>query len=215
LQQRKRGRRVVEVDLPPLEQLAQRVRERVEVDLEPDGERGRGADPRTHAAVLGAGDRLVEVKLAAPEVLVAEGVEAEDLLPLLAELLGVGLDGLVEALGHRIPPVGGKDPSGLDQDEQAKRKAHADESVHAACVNVRKTCVLRHYGSSPLMELRTSRSFPGNLSGCSPLHPRRGGASWCCRRSVESPRPTRMRRPMTSWWLASCPPTPPPSPPSS
>src|SRR5262249_23455855 len=69
LQQRKRGRRVVEVDLPALEQLAQRVRERVEVDLEPDGERARGAETRTHAAVLGAGDRLVEVKLAAPEVL--------------------------------------------------------------------------------------------------------------------------------------------------
>src|SRR5262249_45914286 len=131
------------------------------------------------------------------------------MLPLLDELLGVGLDGLVEALGHRIPPVGGKDLSGLDRDEQAKRKAQADESVHAACVNVRKTCVLRHCGSSPLMELRTSRWFPGNLSGCSPLHPRRGGSSWCCRRSVESPRPTRMRRPMTSWWLACFPATRP------
>ena len=163
LQQRQRGRRIVEIDLAPLEQLAQPARERVEVDLEPDAERHRRADTRTDAAVLRAGNCLVEVQLAAPEVLVAEGVEPEDLLSLLDELLRIGLDDLVEAPAHRIPRVGRVDPNGLHQHEQAERKAEAHGSFHARCVDAPEKGHLRHFDPPGLWRCERPDGSPGTF----------------------------------------------------
>src|SRR5262245_23314808 len=96
LEQCHRGRRVVQGDLTALELLAEASRQRVEVDLQADGECGRWTEARPDTAVLCAGDRLVEMQLASPEILVAEGVEAKDLPSLLDELPGVIDDGTVE-----------------------------------------------------------------------------------------------------------------------
>src|SRR5262249_26619429 len=102
LEQCQRGRRVVQVDLTPLELLAEASRQRVEVDLQADAECGGWTEARPDTAVLRAGDRLVEVQLAAPEILVAEGVEAEDLPSLLDQLAGIVDDGMVEVFAAAI-----------------------------------------------------------------------------------------------------------------
>ena len=86
LQERKCRRRAVEVDLAPPELRRAVGRQRVDVDLQAgDGERRLRADTGADAAEIGAFDRLVQLELAAPVVLVAEGVEAEDLLALLEQ----------------------------------------------------------------------------------------------------------------------------------
>ncbi len=61
-------------------------REGIDVDLQAgDGEGRLRADTRTDASECGALDRPVQLEHAAPVVLVAEGVEAEDLLALLEQ----------------------------------------------------------------------------------------------------------------------------------
>jgi hypothetical protein len=86
LQERERGRRTVEVDLALLELRLEVPRESIDVDLQAGGGEGRlRADAGADAAESGARDRLVQLKLAAPVVLVAEGVEAEDRLALLEQ----------------------------------------------------------------------------------------------------------------------------------
>ena len=87
LQERERRRRTVEVDLAALELRLEVPRERIDVDLQAgDGEGRLRADTGADASESGALDRLVQLELAAPVVLVAEGVEAEDLLALLEQL---------------------------------------------------------------------------------------------------------------------------------
>ena len=86
LQERERGRRTVEIDLALLELRLDVPREGIDVDLQAgDGEGRLRADTRTDASEGGALDRLVQLEHAAPVVLVAEGVEAEDLLALLEQ----------------------------------------------------------------------------------------------------------------------------------
>jgi hypothetical protein len=80
LDERQRDRRIVEVHAAVLQRLELRARERVGVDLEPEPERGRRAQRR---------HRLVEVELTAPEGLIAERVEAEDLPSARQELARV------------------------------------------------------------------------------------------------------------------------------
>src|SRR5262249_10537567 len=131
LQQRERGGRVVEVDPAALERLAETPGQGVEVDLETDGERRRRADAGAQAAVLRARNGLVQMQLAAPEVLVTEGVKAKDLPALIDELAGVVLDGVVEVLAHRVPRIGPEGPDGLEEDEHPQREAEADWSPPA------------------------------------------------------------------------------------
>ena len=90
----KRDGRVVEVHLAGLDRGRRLCRDSRRIDLEAKCESGLGAHTRPDAAVLGPGDRLMEPKLSAPERLIAERVEAEDLPAPLEELL-------VERLGLR------------------------------------------------------------------------------------------------------------------
>src|SRR5262249_32492109 len=97
-----------------------------------DRERGRRADAGADAAVPRAGDRFVQTELATPEVLVAEGLVAEDLPPLLDEPAHVAVDDAIEA----APVDAGSSPvvpcmgrlladrtEGLDQHEEAGHDA--------------------------------------------------------------------------------------------
>jgi hypothetical protein len=79
LKQCQRDRRVVQVDLAPLEGLLQLGRQGVDIDLQPDPERRLWAQAGPDAAIRSPGDRPMELQSVAPELLVAEGVEAEDL----------------------------------------------------------------------------------------------------------------------------------------
>ena len=54
---------------------------RVDVELQADSERGRRAHAGPDAAEARAADRLMQLERVAPEALVAERVEAEDLPP--------------------------------------------------------------------------------------------------------------------------------------
>ena len=67
--------------LPALICFFKAVRQRVGVDLEADGQRGLRRDAGADAAVLLAGDGLVQLKRVAPEGLAAEGVVAEGPAP--------------------------------------------------------------------------------------------------------------------------------------
>jgi RNA polymerase sigma factor (sigma-70 family) len=127
LEQCQRGRRVVQVDLTPLELLAKASRQRVDVDLQTDGERGSGAEAATDAAVLGAGDRLVQMELAAPEILVTECVVSEDLPSLVDELASIVDDDMVEV----VVPLVARGVERLPQDEQSQGERDA-EAHHAA-----------------------------------------------------------------------------------
>src|SRR5215831_19268803 len=80
-EQRQRDGRVVEIHGALTQLLPQRLRERVEVHLETDRERGLRADAAADAAEAAALDGLVQLERVAPERLVAEGVEAEGVAP--------------------------------------------------------------------------------------------------------------------------------------
>src|SRR3989449_9161975 len=126
-EQRQGGGRIVEVDLAGLELLLQRLGQRVRVYLEADRQRCLGADTATDAAVLLAGDRLVELERVAPERFIAEGVEAEDLSPFPHHARGIVLDHRIEArgrAGHACEGEGGK------SDCDGKRDLGWDESLH-------------------------------------------------------------------------------------
>lgn len=72
------------------------------IDIEPDGERGPGADAGADTPELLPLDCLVELDRVAPEDLVTEGVEAEGLPPLNQHLLSVLVDRPVEG---RLPVI--------------------------------------------------------------------------------------------------------------
>jgi hypothetical protein len=97
-------RRVVQVDLAPLEGLLQLGRQCVDVDLQPDPERRLWAQARPDAAVRGPGDRPMELQAVAPELLVAKGVEAEDLATLVDEPRRLRLHRLIAARRLRLLP---------------------------------------------------------------------------------------------------------------
>src|SRR6185312_12216955 len=96
------GRRVFQVDAPAFERRNQVIGKRVGIDLEADGERRAGAHARADATETLAGDGFVQLEGAAPEVLVAEGIEAEDLAAALQHVARVLVDDRVEA-GGRLP----------------------------------------------------------------------------------------------------------------
>ena len=83
LQQQQRHRRVVQVDLPALDGQYDALGQSVGIDLQAHRQRGLGANARPHAAVLGAGDRLVELKRVPEELLVAERVKPEDVAEII------------------------------------------------------------------------------------------------------------------------------------
>ena len=127
LQERERGRRTVEVDLALLELRLEVPREGIDVDLQAgDGERRLRADTGADASEGGALDRLVQLELAAPVVLVAEGVEAEDLLALLEQpdqRLRAPLARRVDRL--RLAGAGLSRSSGFDKENAANVVASA------------------------------------------------------------------------------------------
>jgi hypothetical protein len=86
LQESERGRSTVEIDLSMPELRLELSREGIDVDLQAGDCEGRlRADTGADASEGGALDRLVQLEHAAPVVLVAESVEAEDLLALLEQ----------------------------------------------------------------------------------------------------------------------------------
>src|SRR5262249_46341433 len=133
LEQRERGRRVVEVDLAATELLAEAARQRVDVDLESHAERGRGVEPLPDAAVLIAGDCLVQMELASPEVLVAEGVVTEYLRALLDELAGIVGDDVVDVAIRGPRSVVGHRRKGPGQRDRAHREPDDREAAQRAC----------------------------------------------------------------------------------
>ena len=90
--------RIVERERVRLDHVAQRSRDRAEIDAQAQPERVAGSHALADAAMLFAGDDLVEPQLAAEERLAAEGVEPEDLAPLVEHLPGVVVDRLLVAL---------------------------------------------------------------------------------------------------------------------
>src|SRR5207245_9259575 len=92
LAERRGRRRVVEGHLTCLELVLQRLRQGVHIYLEADGQRGLRAYAATHAAMLLAGDGMVELQRVAPERFIAERVESEGLAPFSHHAVGVVLD---------------------------------------------------------------------------------------------------------------------------
>ena len=94
-------RRIVEVDLTPLEELAQPAREGVEVDLESHGERRRGADTGTDASEHGAAGRPADPRAELERqtrTLRAIGFAATHIVA--AEDWRTGIQGLLDRLGE-------------------------------------------------------------------------------------------------------------------
>jgi hypothetical protein len=83
LEERQGGRGIVEVHPAALELTADLLREGVGVDLQTDAHRGLRAYAGADATKLRALDRLVQLQRIAPERLVAERVEPEDVSPVL------------------------------------------------------------------------------------------------------------------------------------
>src|SRR2546429_1672493 len=76
-QERERYRRIIQID-PALFDLLQHVpRQRLDVNLQSDGQRRPRTDARPDAAETRALDRLVQLQRATPERLVAERVESK------------------------------------------------------------------------------------------------------------------------------------------
>jgi hypothetical protein len=88
-QQVKRDRRIVEIHAPAQQCLLQLGRQRIDVDLEPNGKRRLRTDACTDATQARALDRVVQAQRRAPEILVAERVVAERMAALRECLLRV------------------------------------------------------------------------------------------------------------------------------
>ena len=94
--QRQRVGRVVEIDGAVRDRGKHRPWNRIDIELEADGECGRGADPRAHTAKSRAADRLVQLERIAPEPLVAEGITAKDLTSAVEQIAVVLLNRRIE-----------------------------------------------------------------------------------------------------------------------
>ena len=92
LEERQRHGGVIEVDFAEPDVLLDVLGYCVDVDLETDGERGRGTDAAAHATVLVACDGHVQSQGVGPPGLVAERLVAEDLAAPLEQSLRVRVD---------------------------------------------------------------------------------------------------------------------------
>jgi hypothetical protein len=77
-QESRGGRGVLQIDHTPLQIPNERAGQGVAIHLEAQGERRYRAEARSDAPELSTGDRLVQPQAAAPEILITEGVKAED-----------------------------------------------------------------------------------------------------------------------------------------
>ena len=112
-QERHDGGGAAQVDLAGLKRIDERLGERIHIDLETDRQRRLGADAveakvgRGHAAQRAALDGLVQPERAAPEILVAESVEAESAAAFFDHPCGVAHDriAMVAVLGGAERPA--------------------------------------------------------------------------------------------------------------
>ncbi len=88
--------RIVQVDGAGLNTGKDRLRNHVDVDLQPDRKRGRRPHAISDAAIRRACKCLMQPQRVTPEALIAEGVEAKDLQTLTEELAAGVLDDLIE-----------------------------------------------------------------------------------------------------------------------
>src|SRR5262249_20202543 len=114
--------------------------------LRPTPSATAGLTPGPTPPCCAPGDCLVQAERTTPEVLVTEGVEAEDLPSVVDELAGVGVDDVVEAATHRrgradaVPLIGAHGPGRPSQSDQSRREcygggregAHHTRPRHAA-----------------------------------------------------------------------------------
>jgi hypothetical protein len=103
LEKRQRRRWIVEVHLAVLQLTAELAGERIGIDLQADAQCGLRADARADAAEARPLDRLMELERAAPELLVAERVEAEDALAVVDRRQSAGADRSVD--GRELAPL--------------------------------------------------------------------------------------------------------------
>src|SRR5262249_11770260 len=89
-------RRVIEIDATADDVLAQVLRQGRRVHLEPDAERCGGTDAAADAAEARAFDGLMQLQCVAPEMLVAESVEAERLAAAREQIARMGSNRPVE-----------------------------------------------------------------------------------------------------------------------
>ena len=92
---------VVEAEAHALEDVAERRRNGIEVDLQAELERLPGRQALADASELLTRDRFVQAELVTPVGLTAEGLGAEDGAALLEQLVEVGLDRV-----GRLDPAG-------------------------------------------------------------------------------------------------------------
>src|SRR5215831_3419459 len=102
LQKRNSDGRIVKIYFAVQQLLEQIVRQRIDVHFQAHRERGTGAHARTHSAQAGAFDRLLKLERVAPEALVAERVESEDLASLAHELRRKGSGGVVRVVASSL-----------------------------------------------------------------------------------------------------------------
>src|SRR5690606_16225160 len=101
-QERQRHGGIAQIDTSAPQGLHELRRERIDVDLQAQPEGRLRADARADAAVIASGDRLVQPQRAAPEIFVAEIVEAEDLAAALQRVEDVLPVNVVEAFRRSV-----------------------------------------------------------------------------------------------------------------
>src|SRR5688572_13119874 len=150
-EERHRGLRVLQADVAFLDRLAQDLGQLADVDLQTQLERLLGRQAGADAALPVAGHRLVEAQLAAPEVLAAEAVVAEDLAAVVQELGGMPLDprvigdarllrldGGILRRGLEALETGSEEGKGADKGKGCKGGSlHAPERSHGSSLLTR------------------------------------------------------------------------------
>jgi len=81
--------KIVEIHAPVLQLRDQRLRQRVCIDFQTNGESSRGAYARTNAAEIRTFNRAMQLQRIAPEDLIAECIETKSLLALVEHALRV------------------------------------------------------------------------------------------------------------------------------
>ena len=107
LQQKKRVGRIVQIHLAGLDGRGDLLRYRIHVDFESELKRLFGADAAAHSAELFPFNRLVKLKLPAPEILAAKSVEAENLPTILQQVVRIAVAGITEGLPSTFGPTSG------------------------------------------------------------------------------------------------------------
>ena len=106
-----------------------------------DRERRPWADPRSDPAETIPDKRFVKAERTAPEILVPEGVESEDLAPLLRHVIGVLRDDTVEVRAGSRGPLstrsrgrcGGTRPPSSPSPRRSSRSSPSARSSSSAC----------------------------------------------------------------------------------